>query len=271
MIHVLSLGAGVQSSTLALMAAQGAIGPMPDGAIFADTQAEPGAVYRQLDYLDSQLPFPIHRVTSGNLREEIYRAVRGEGRMGARPPFFVEGGGMLRRKCTQDYKLRPIQRKVRELIGLRPRQRGPKDPAATVWIGISTDEVQRMKPSLLPYVVHRWPLIEAGISRSQCLEWLRAHGHPTPPKSACTFCPYHDNRLWRDLQLQDPAAFQDAVAVDRAIRNGIGKDRSTGPLSRRQWFLHASRTPLESVDFRTPEEAGQASLFDDECEGMCGV
>ena len=41
MINVLSLGAGVQSSAMALMAAKGEITPMPDCAIFADTQAEP--------------------------------------------------------------------------------------------------------------------------------------------------------------------------------------------------------------------------------------
>jgi len=35
MKHVISLGAGVQSSTMALMAAAGEITPMPDCAIFA--------------------------------------------------------------------------------------------------------------------------------------------------------------------------------------------------------------------------------------------
>jgi len=36
-LRALSLGAGVQSTTLALMAAHGEVGPMPDCAIFADT------------------------------------------------------------------------------------------------------------------------------------------------------------------------------------------------------------------------------------------
>ena len=46
-----SLGAGVQSSAMALMAAAGEISPMPRAAIFADTQAEPDSVYRWLDWL----------------------------------------------------------------------------------------------------------------------------------------------------------------------------------------------------------------------------
>ncbi len=51
-IHIISLGAGVQSSTMALMAAHGEIEPMPDAAIFADTQNEPQRVYEWLDWLD---------------------------------------------------------------------------------------------------------------------------------------------------------------------------------------------------------------------------
>lgn len=44
-LRALSLGAGVQSTTMALMAAHGEIQPMPDCAIFADTGWEPKAVY----------------------------------------------------------------------------------------------------------------------------------------------------------------------------------------------------------------------------------
>ena len=66
-MHILSLGAGVQSSTLALMAAKGEVGPMPMAAIFSDTQAEPKEVYDWLDWLEKQLPYPVYRVTAGNL------------------------------------------------------------------------------------------------------------------------------------------------------------------------------------------------------------
>jgi len=47
-LRALSLGASVQSTTMALMAAHGHIGPMPDCAIFADTGWEPKAVYDHL-------------------------------------------------------------------------------------------------------------------------------------------------------------------------------------------------------------------------------
>jgi len=54
-----------------LMAAHDEIAPMPVAAIFADTQAEPKAVYEWLDWLEKQLPFPIHRVTAGKLEEHL--------------------------------------------------------------------------------------------------------------------------------------------------------------------------------------------------------
>lgn len=267
-LTIISLGAGVQSTTMALMAARGELAPMPDAAIFADTGAEPSGVYRHLDWLERQLPFPVHRVSAGNLRDEILGATRGDNRMDARPPFFTKSGGMLRRQCTQDFKIIPIERRVRELLGLAKGQRGPTTPVVEQWIGISSDEVIRMKPSRRSYIRHRWPLIEIGMSRSACIKWNEERQYPRPPKSACTFCPYHANQQWRDLRDNDPDAFAEAVAIDRAIRPGVpGPRRPLGEA----WFVHRSLVPLDEVDLRTDAEAGQPDLFGNECEGMCGV
>lgn len=267
MMHIISLGAGVQSSTMALMAAHGEIEPMPDCAIFADTQSEPAVVYRHLDWLEARLPFPVYRVTAGSLKQQILDGVAGKCRIDARPPFFTESGGMLRRQCTQDFKLIPIQRKVKELMGIAPRARWPVDGVrVTQWIGISQDEAQRMKPSRLPGVAHRWPLIEKEMARFNCLMWMAKKGYPDPSKSACTFCPYHDDALWRDMKRSDPKSFADAVEVDAAIREGNFQQTS-----KVKWFVHRSLKPLDEVDFHNAEDAGQGAMFGNECEGMCGV
>lgn len=263
---VLSLGAGVQSTTMALMAARGEIEPMPDCAIFADTGAEPLAVYKHLDWLEKQLPFPVHRVSAGNLRDEIMGAMEGKNRMDARPPFFTATGGMLNRQCTQDFKIRPITRKIRELIGLKRGQRGPTVPVVEQWIGISMDEAIRMKMSHVSYVRNRWPLIEKEMHRRHCLAWCEERQYPKPAKSACTFCPYTDNARWRDMKANDPISFADAVAVDRAIRSGLDTNNRGS-----EWFIHRDRVPLDQVDLSTAEDRGQLDLFNNECEGMCGV
>src|SRR5262245_25938300 len=101
MMRILSLGAGVQGTTIALMSARGEL-PQLDAAIFADTQSEPQAVYRHLDWLETQLPFPVYRLTAGSLREHILNSMAGRNQMSGRPPFFVGLDGMLRRQCTSD-------------------------------------------------------------------------------------------------------------------------------------------------------------------------
>ncbi len=260
-INIISLGAGVQSSTMALMAAHGEITPMPDCAIFADTQWEPKAVYEWLRFLVESLPFPVYRVTAGNLRQAaLDRSNTTGGRFAAIPWFMrMPNGdeGMGRRQCTMEYKLRPIQRKIVELCGGK-RKRGQ----ATIWVGISTDEAGRMKPSRVQYIVNRWPLIERRMSRNDCLRWMEKHGYAQPPRSSCIGCPFHNDDEWRAIKA-DPIAWADAVEVDAAIRNQ--------PKFNLQQFAHRSLVPLPEVDFSTDEDRGQLNMFNNECEGMCGV
>lgn len=270
-LRVLSLGAGVQSSTLALMAAHGAVGPMPDCAIFADTGWEPKAVYEHLSWLMSPnvLPFPVLIVGAANMRENLLASGRGE-RWASIPAFSRtvdwRGNvsiGMIRRQCTGDYKIEPIRRKVRELIQLT-RKRSPDFAVVEQWIGISFDDVIRMKPSREAWQHNRWPLIEERMTRRDCLAWLRKRGYPDPPKSACIGCPFHDNARWRAMRDRDGEAWADAIVVDRAIRTGIRGIRG-------EVFLHRSGVPLEDADLSTLADHGQFDLWPNECEGMCGV
>jgi len=271
-VDIISLGAGVQSSTLALMAAHGEITPMPDCAIFADTQAEPTAVYEWLDWLESKLPFPVNRVTAGNLWTESIRPrvsrINGKTYFKFYAPTFtlMDNGdkGMLPRKCTTDFKLVPIYQAARRLAKV---PRGCKTVMVKSWIGISLDEAIRMKPSREPWVENIFPLVERRITRNDCKAWMKKHGYPEPPKSACVFCPYHNDAMWRDMKENQPAEFARAVQFERDLEV---KTAALVHLSSKE-FLHSSRVPLDEVDFSTDEDRGQLNLFANECEGMCGV
>ena len=269
MLTVISLGAGVQSSVMALMAAKGQIKPMPDCAIFADTQAEHDHVYEWLDWLETQLPFPVYRVTAGNLRDDLIKSAK-TGERVPNPPLFLKtptSDGMLFRQCTVDYKIQPIYKKIRELIGLRKGQHAPQEKVVQQWIGISQDEFQRMKMSRDKFVENRWPLLEKRMSRLNCLEWMRDNGfNELPKKSACTFCPYHDNATWRRMKSEDKKSWDDAVAVDKAIRNGINNTREQNKV-----YLHRDRVPLDEVDLTDVHQNQATFSFMDECDGMCGV
>ena len=92
-MNIISLGAGGQSSTMALMAAHGEITPTPNAAIFADVGDEPVAVYKWLKWLTETIenplrvdhPFPVYVVTAGNLSDEFTKvrvAKNGLQRMG---------------------------------------------------------------------------------------------------------------------------------------------------------------------------------------------
>lgn len=248
------------------MAAHGEITPMPDCAIFADTQAEPQEVYDHLAYLTPLLPFPVHVVTAGNLETDFYRALSDpKGRCG-QPPLMVWNhdkgvGGRLWRKCTQEYKLTPIRRKVREVRAGAPVRQ---------LIGISLDEAHRMKPSGVRYIENVYPLVDMRITRDDCLRWLDAHGYRKPPKSACYFCPYIDDSRLRDMRDRQPAEWQRLIRFDRKIRELQGAvdngAKITGTL-----YVHRSCKPIDVVDLRTAADAGQMALFGEECEGMCGV
>ena len=276
-LRAISLGAGVQSTAMALMAAAGELTPMPDLAIFADTGWEPKRVYDHLAELEKKLPFPVHRVSAGNIRDDIMRQVGGDGvrTTGRAPciPFFSVGhdgkAAPLTRQCTSHYKIKPILKKCREGLGLNPGQRSPRRPAVEMWIGISKDEAHRMKPAQQVWVKRRWPLIEKGMSRWDCLRWMEKHHHPRPGKSSCIGCPFHGDNEWREQRDQDPTAWADAVHVDAAIRDGIrrnAKGTLTGAL-----YLHRSLKPLDQVDLSTPADRGQGDLFGNECEGLCSV
>ena len=286
-MRILSLGAGVQSSCLALMAQEGLTKHKPDFMIFADTGWEPKFVYEHVEYLKKAITIcPIITVERGNLREDLIKAANPEpgsreeeksfaGRV-PNPPLFAarpNGGrvGMLYSQCTHDYKVIPIQKKMRELLGVKPRYRVPKDMIVEQWIGISTDEAMRMKKARMPWLTSRWPLIEMKMSRADCLQWYRdINKHPMPGKSSCIGCPYHHNDQWKNMQKNYPEDWEDACDLDDKIRHGL-KNTET------ELFLHKSAKPLRSINFQAPNP--QASLFGetfdeefaDECEGICGV
>jgi hypothetical protein len=249
-LKIISLGAGVQSTTLALLAHHREIEP-PDYAVFSDTGWEPEAVYKHLDWLESYLNFPVVRVSAGNLKKNLLDDTREF----VAVPFFTSNGGMGRRQCTYEYKIRPLQKFC--------KPHASKGNPVISEIGISTDEWTRMKPSRVKYIENTWPLIDLNMSRNNCKDWLKDKGYIVPPKSSCLGCPFHNDELWRDIKIDSPEEFEETCKVDDAIRDM--------PKFKYQQFMHRSCKPLRDVDLRTMEEMGQLNFFDDECEGMCGL
>lgn len=254
-LNILSLGAGVQSTTMLLMAAHGEI-PGLDAAIFADTGWEPPAVYRNLEWLTREVEgsgIDIHIVSAGNIKDDSL--TRPEVSM----PVFLEGKtrdvAMLRRQCTKGYKIDPVRKKVLDII-----DRDWNNKIVDEWFGISWDELGRMSEPQNSWSRFRYPLVERRMTRQDCLTWMRDNGYPEPPRSACVCCPYRSDKEWLYIKA-DPELWDEAVEFDGQLRQHYAEGHDG-----KEVFLHRSLKPLSEVEFNPTDERGHAG-----CGAYCAT
>ena len=144
------------------------------------------------------------------------------------------------RQCTNKYKIRACMDMLREKYGA-----SHKKPIGQ-WLGITTDEFTRMTTSPIKASVLMYPLIDLGLSREDCEDYLDEQGFPVPPKSSCTSCPYHSNALWNTLsdgQIEESADFEERniqmIANDPKLKylpyfsNGVRVHNSMQPIDER--------------------------------------
>ena len=280
-IRILNLGAGVQSTTIALRIAAGHYTPI-DAAIFADTQEEPGAVYRHLKWLidATKHAFPTLVRTRGRIGDDLLRGENSTRQRLASIPAFtlnpVSGdAGKLRRQCTSEYKLSVIERTIRrEILGLPFRGHIPSGVKIIQIMGLSFDE-----PGRIARVSHvmagtkfypEFPLNESFETRANCKEYLGSAVPHEVPRSACVFCPFHNNAEWRRIKDNDAEAWARATEIDEGLRV---PGRIVNRKVDQQMFLHRSCKPLVEANISGPDEkALQYGLgFERECIGMCGI
>lgn len=273
-VTIMSFGGGVQSTTLALLAIDRdqrlldvTDGRTPDAYLFADTGDEPRAVYEHVRWMRQRIEASgalfrvVRHPTSRSLSQHVLtRARHGLGGISS-PPFYVMTGdgrrGPVRRGCTRDFKVVPLQREVERLRG---------DAHVYSWIGISHDEMQRMKVSTDDWRTVHHPLVMMGWSRVDCRLYLESVGIDAP-RSACTFCPFHRRAEWQRLHAEAPEDFAEAARFEREVR-AVWKEHGLGGL-RNEPSLHVSGVPIDEIDW----DDYQKDLFsmDDECAGVCGV
>lgn len=158
-------------------------------------------------------------------------------------------------------------RPIRRWCAAELKQRGLKKTPGVVetWLGITLDEIERMRASSgVKYVTLVYPFIEMldrPWTRGMAMHWLKENGLEIPVKSSCVMCPYRDRQTWREIQLADNGDWEKAVAIDWAIR-----DKRPGYFC----YVNRQRKPLDECDFRSQEDHGQLTLWEaEECSGMC--
>lgn len=137
------------------------------------------------------------------------------------------------------------------------------DPA-TVALGISTDEIERAKPGLdpkMPFQFREYPLLDLGLSRSDCKAIITGGGLPIPGKSACFFCPFHDKAAWANLAHETPVLFRKSADLEALLnerRDLLGKDHV--------YLTRYGRPLAEAID----TDQGRLDLGLDGCDsGYC--
>lgn len=251
-MKIISLGGGVQSSCLLLMANKGLI--EADIAIFADPGNEKRRTLEYIEYLKSVSDIPIITVKIGNIMDDCLSAIENKKAMHTSPPFWFNGErktGFLKQQCTAHYKIKAINRFVKNeyLKKIKFSQSSSitiktgnesfeikvsKIDSVEMLIGISMDEVHRMKPNRVKYIKNVFPLIERRLTRNMCIKWMNENGFIVPVKSGCKICPYQKTSDMKSLY-QDER--QEIAAFDNRLREGFGGKE------KREFFVLSTRKP----------------------------
>lgn len=267
-ITAISYGGGVQSTAMVILAARGELGYPAEVALFAnvgDDSEHPGTLTFVRDVMipwAAERGFPIHELSrvkrTGDVETLWGRLMKEESRSLPIPVRMPDTGAPGTRNCTQDFKI--------AVVGKWLKANGAtKDDPATVCIGISTDEIQRVgNKKAMPYEQPVYPLIDLGLDRSRCITIIRDAGLPVPPKSSCFFCPFHRPQMWREMRRDDPELFWKSVELEATLnqrRDKLGKDRV---------YLTRFGKPLEEAIEEAQDMLPIFSADTDTCdEGYC--
>lgn len=240
-----SYGGGTQSIAIAVLISQGKL-LHPNRIIFADTGREATETWEYTENHIKPLLDPLGltiEVASHSLSTvDLYGGKNGKTLL---IPAYAAKGGKLSNFCSHEWKMYVVRRYIG---GAKAYPNG-----CINWLGMSTDEIERLRPSDVTWMETHWPLcgmpVSGGygisMSRIACKQLIADAGLPTPPKSSCWMCPHRRNDQWKRLKMFYPDDFAKAVQLDKEIRT---KDGQGGV------FLHDSRKSLDEIDFEQEEQ-----------------
>jgi hypothetical protein len=240
-----------------------------DGIIFADTGGELPHTYENIQKIkklseDNGIEFVI--VKRSDFIEDKYKSLedcfferyhkkngeKSDWAYSQTPIFLNRNGGtvVLRHQCASNFKIFPQVKYLRKKYG--------KDTIIVNYIGISTDEIQRVKPAREKNFENEFPLIKHRLSRNHCLHYLDNLGWNVR-KSRCYFCGFQSPSNWKEVKQQYPEYFNKAIKIDEHVRDLEIYDCKA--------YLLRSMIPLSVSNF----EEDQMDLFDNDCGGNCAL
>jgi hypothetical protein len=211
---VWSSGGGVQSTAIAALIEMGKL-PKPDYGLMIDCGYEKEGTMKYMRevtvprmeaigvpfFIVDTLDYSNNKLTDGSGHINI-------------PAFKLMDDGKvskLRTHCNNAWKVQVMRKWLRE--------RGVVN--CENWLGISTDEEHRAKPSSLKWIQHRYPLIEMGLNREDCIYAIAEAGWPMPARSSCVFCPQQSNAEWRKMKNESGTDWELALRIEKEIQREV--------------------------------------------------
>ncbi|MBB6174969.1 hypothetical protein HNR23_005029 [Nocardiopsis mwathae] len=270
-LRLLYLDADVGSSALLLLSAQGAIHRF-DHAIFPDPGWYPAAVYahvRRLENVAADAGIGIIRSAIGSCEGSASRRIPVSWL-----PLFTRGIdgslGRLPNSCAWA-RARAVESEAQRLHGDNGRSVRPHVPVAQCAIGLGSERTVHTSNAELGSLDVTLPLQGIGWSARDCRAYLFSHGIADVREPLCIACPNRSGASWRELKATDPAAWEQAVAIDAAIRHGGFSAATPGMPPGSTCYLHPSRVPLPDADLDRDVglEGGTCTLWvgDDSASG----
>lgn len=207
---IASYGGGVNSTAMLVgMAEQG---ERVDLILFADTKGERTQTYEYIGRFNRWLEskgFPSIEVVglAKGIEEDCLK----------RKTFPSIAFGF--KTCSLRWKLEPQQKYLRKW-----------QPAIDAWktgekvtklIGYDAGEPNRAKDYSDDKYTVRYPLIEWGWGRDECVDAIKRVGLCVPPKSSCFFCPSMKKSEILQLRGEEPGLFDRAVKLEQTALSGL--------------------------------------------------
>lgn len=168
--------------------------------------------------------------------------------------------------CSHKYKIEPQEQFLNKHEGAR--EVWTKGGRVTKIIGYDMDEPHRAAIPEDKKYRYRYPLLEWGWGRDECVERIQRAGLPLPGKSSCFFCPSMTKPEILKLRRDEPVLFARALAMEMRAEQS-GNLKSVKGLGRRFSRLEFIKEVDDMNARGEPLPARWAIDADDEPCGAC--
>lgn len=275
-MKILSCGAGMQSTALALMSCENKLVlegkftklngkyheqvPIYDVILFCDLGLEPIWVYDQVNFIREACEWAGIQfyVLESDLYGD-YRRLFGKARVVSIPFWSVDENGKkgkMMRNCTLDYKINIMQKFIRmELLGYKKGQRTKQEDmkAHEMHLGFSIEEKQRCKDNPHKMFVNKFPLCDMNLERKHNYAYIKDVWGLETKASACCFCPFHRNYFFKHLKEHHKEEYEKTVEFDEMIE-------TEQPNTKIRSKLYISRSRKRIADL-TDEDCNDKECF----------